>query len=178
MIYHPDKNENSEEAADKFRQITEAYEVSFFNLCVDLIAILNMLHFKVLGNFRLKKLYDKGIIHTASDKFRNAPREEPVEDDSTTRFYKAREHRHKPTATGRTPIYDFDEWTRNHYSATFNAEQVNRAHQVQRDFNAQKTKSGGNSEFMLFGSMIGFMIIIAIYTGVDDSLNDSPKKKN
>lgn len=30
MLYHPDKNENSEEAAEKFRQITEAYEVSLF----------------------------------------------------------------------------------------------------------------------------------------------------
>lgn len=28
MLYHPDKNENSEEAAEKFRQITEAYEVT------------------------------------------------------------------------------------------------------------------------------------------------------
>lgn len=39
MIYHPDKNK-SEEAKLKFRRITEAYEV--------------------LGNFRTRRMYDKG----------------------------------------------------------------------------------------------------------------------
>lgn len=43
MLYHPDKNKDSYSAAEKFRDITEAYEV--------------------LGNFRLRKLYDdKGNI--------------------------------------------------------------------------------------------------------------------
>lgn len=41
MLYHPDKNQGSESAAIKFREITQAYEV--------------------LGNFRLRRLYDKGI---------------------------------------------------------------------------------------------------------------------
>lgn len=29
----------------------------------------------------------------------------------------------KPHATGRTPIYDFDEWSRNHYGDTFERKQ-------------------------------------------------------
>lgn len=41
MLYHPDKNQGSETAAIKFREITQAYEV--------------------LGNFRLRRLYDKGF---------------------------------------------------------------------------------------------------------------------
>lgn len=44
MLYHPDKNQGSENAAIKFREITQAYEV--------------------LGNFRLRRLYDKGKIFT------------------------------------------------------------------------------------------------------------------
>lgn len=40
MLYHPDKNDGSESAAKKFRQITQAYEV--------------------LSNYKLRKLYDKG----------------------------------------------------------------------------------------------------------------------
>lgn len=40
MTYHPDKNK-SEEAKQKFRRITEAYEV--------------------LGNFRTRRMYDKGL---------------------------------------------------------------------------------------------------------------------
>jgi len=39
--YHPDRNENSEEAALKFREVTEAYEI--------------------LGNYGLRKRYDGGI---------------------------------------------------------------------------------------------------------------------
>nr|QTU90361.1 DnaJ homolog subfamily C member 30 [Nilaparvata lugens] len=41
MIYHPDKNDGSAEAAEKFRSITEAYDI--------------------LSNINRKKLYDKGL---------------------------------------------------------------------------------------------------------------------
>lgn len=44
MLYHPDKTKGSEEAAVKFREAADAYEV--------------------LGNVRLRKLYDKGKSHT------------------------------------------------------------------------------------------------------------------
>lgn len=43
MLYHPDKNQGCESAAIKFREITQAYEV--------------------LGNFKLRRLYDKGNKH-------------------------------------------------------------------------------------------------------------------
>lgn len=41
LKYHPDKNVNNEEAALKFREISEAYEV--------------------LGNYRSRKRYDRGL---------------------------------------------------------------------------------------------------------------------
>lgn len=41
LKYHPDRNENCEAAAAKFRAVTEAYEV--------------------LGNYALKKIYDQGL---------------------------------------------------------------------------------------------------------------------
>lgn len=44
--YHPDKNKGSEDAAQKFRDITAAYEI--------------------LGNYRLRRLYDKGSFDTLS----------------------------------------------------------------------------------------------------------------
>lgn len=44
MMYHPDKNQGSESAAIKFREINQAYEV--------------------LGNFRLRRLYDRGVYVT------------------------------------------------------------------------------------------------------------------
>lgn len=39
--YHPDKNKGCEKAAEKFRLVSEAYEV--------------------LGNFRSRRMYDKGL---------------------------------------------------------------------------------------------------------------------
>lgn len=42
MVYHPDKNQGSKEAAEKFQSISRAYEV--------------------LGNFHRRRLYDKGLI--------------------------------------------------------------------------------------------------------------------
>lgn len=101
-LYHPDRNKDSDNAADKFRSITEAYEV--------------------LGNYRLRKLYDKGILHTAGRQYAHhgTVEKEPEEDDPQTRFYKKRMTRtHVPTASGRTPIYDFDEWSRTHYGERF-----------------------------------------------------------
>lgn len=40
MVYHPDKNKGSTDAAEQFRDISAAYEV--------------------LGNYKLRRLYDKG----------------------------------------------------------------------------------------------------------------------
>lgn len=67
--------------------------------------------YEVLGNFRLRKLYDKGMIQNAGERFENDNFREKTaseEDDPTTRFYKARMKKEHSTATGRTPIYDFD----------------------------------------------------------------------
>lgn len=79
-VYHPDMNKNDKVASEKFRQLKEAYEV--------------------LGNYRLRKLYDKGIIHTAGSDFAHHARpaqrtqaynmEEDFNDDASTKFYKSR----------------------------------------------------------------------------------------
>ena len=99
MEFHPDKNKGSEEAAEKFRAITEAYEV--------------------LGNLRLRRLYDKGILHTAGAQFAHNA-EETTQSDSESHFYKSREKRSKaPPPAGKTPIYNFDEWTYMHYGRAF-----------------------------------------------------------
>ncbi|KAB0791758.1 hypothetical protein PPYR_03558 [Photinus pyralis] len=90
MVYHPDKTTSeNDDAVKKFRDITEAYEV--------------------LGNVRLRRLYDKGV----SD----------VGDLSLNKFYKSREKRSRPPSTGRSPIYDFDEWSRQHYGVLLRKEQ-------------------------------------------------------
>ncbi|KOB63589.1 DnaJ-11 [Operophtera brumata] len=75
-IYHPDKS-SDEESANKFRLITEAYEV--------------------LGNISLKKMYDKGRDNTSRMGYQ--PEEEPV--DPKLRFYKSRTRRSVPHSRSR-----------------------------------------------------------------------------
>ncbi|XP_061400043.1 dnaJ homolog subfamily C member 30, mitochondrial-like [Musca vetustissima] len=107
MLYHPDKNQGSDTAALKFREITQAYEV--------------------LGNYKLRRLYDKGVIHTTAERpdetMKGAEPEE--EDDPSTKFYKSRFKKSTVgDSEGRSPIYDLDEWTRIQYANTFQRRQT------------------------------------------------------
>lgn len=108
------------------------------------------------------------MVHTAGEKFRgyNDFRKEAEEDDPTARFYKARMHKDRATATGRTPIYDFDEWTKNHYSDTF------RQDQRKKRFNAEKEEirkvhltDFRNEMSMLgaLGSATVFLMVLALF---------------
>lgn len=59
-----------------------------------------------------------------TDQTTEAP-SEPV--DPHLKFYQSREKRARPPPPdGRTPIYDFDEWSRQHYGATFAEQQRSR----------------------------------------------------
>lgn len=91
--YHPDQYRGDEDSAKKFREITEAY--------------------KVLGNFHQRKMYDRGLLGVT-------PASTPTEAEAyASKFYESRHKRGQvPTSTGRTPIYDFDEWAKTHYQST------------------------------------------------------------
>lgn len=110
------RNKDVAEAAEKFRQVTAAYEV--------------------LGNFRLRKLYDKGILHTAGEQFAGTPMEPVVEDDPTTKFYKSRLKRSEtPLEAEKTStVYDFDEWSKEHYSSKVEQKKKSREkHQLKQN---------------------------------------------
>ena len=94
-IFHPDVSDQSEDSAIKFRQITAAYEI--------------------LGNLKLRKMYDRGLL----------PRDGTVSQDVDVEYQEAKVNtpykktRSQP-ATGRTTVYDFDQWSRLHYGTTLN----------------------------------------------------------
>lgn len=156
MLHHPDKNKDNEFAAEKFREITEAYEV--------------------LGNFRLRKLYDKGIISSAGEKnAQKQPTAEEEENDPTTRFYKARMRKEHTTATGRTPIYDFDEWTQNHYGRSFDQQQ-----KLKRDLKETKWKKedhATSSQVELVLVAVLFIVVAMIFLQQENRDVDRLKKK-
>jgi len=160
MVYHPDMNKDNAEAADKFRELTEAYEV--------------------LGNHRLRKLYDKGIIHTAGDKYqeRDAPtQEEEDARDPQARFYRARMHKDKATATGSTPIYDFDAWTNSHYGSEFVRQQKLKHNTEKRKKEKDYVKLNMESEMMLLPVLLLFLIMFLIKQETFDVDHTKSKKK-
>lgn len=119
----------------------------------------------MLGNYRLRKLYDKGIIHTAGKDYAKhaksptQPYAEPETDDPTTKFYRSRLKREH---TGRSKIYDFDEWTQQHYGETFKKQQELKKRQhfkYNRDLKYTEKKSSRFTIFGLLGFLACFLII-------------------
>lgn len=145
MLYHPDKNKGSEDAAKTFRDITAAYEV--------------------LGNLKLRKLYDKGLLHTAGPQYASSGTVN-VEDDPEAKFYKSRMHRSKPPApTGKTTIYDFDEWTQAHYGETFARRQQDKAKYEQSIRTKKFNTRDMQHEVVIYGLIFGgaaFMYLLRL----------------
>ncbi|XP_014243466.1 dnaJ homolog subfamily C member 30-like [Cimex lectularius] len=64
--------------------------------------------YEVLGNYNSRKLYDRGLTTIYEGTADASAKSEPFKDK-----YRM------PTASGRTVVYDYDEWTRAHYGHNF-----------------------------------------------------------
>ncbi|KAJ8931353.1 hypothetical protein NQ314_015762 [Rhamnusium bicolor] len=143
MMYHPDKTQNNYESSQKFKDITAAYEV--------------------LGNVKTRKLYDKGLYFGGSTTVTS----DDIVDD---KFYKSRETRSRPPyATRRTPIYDFDEWTKSHYGATFKRQMESKRKKRMYDIKQQRDVHDIKMEKLIL--VFGFMFIICMYTFREGTTN-------
>ncbi|XP_074643106.1 uncharacterized protein LOC141900216 [Tubulanus polymorphus] len=95
-IFHPDISTDKNSGL-KFAEISAAYEV--------------------LGNKRRRKMYDRGFLDPT-----NTPGESKVEEDDAdprTNFHPGGFKKHtQPPPTGKSRIYDFDEFYRQHYGDT------------------------------------------------------------
>ncbi|XP_063697148.1 dnaJ homolog subfamily C member 30, mitochondrial [Culicoides brevitarsis] len=144
-LYHPDRNKDNPDAVEKFREISESYEV--------------------LGNFNLRKLYDKGILHTASPQYaQQAARETPPEEeeDPTTRFYRMREKRTvTPTTPGET-VYDFDEWTKQHYGRNFDRKMKQKA-AYDRQMAKKQDRIEQDQMTKFFVGLFFMMAVVAVF---------------
>ncbi|XP_038214234.1 dnaJ homolog subfamily C member 30, mitochondrial-like [Zerene cesonia] len=157
-LYHPDISKD-EESAKKFRAITEAYEV--------------------LGNISLKKMYDKGLMVGSENtsRMRYKPEEEePL--DPTLKFYKSRATRQvTPTMDGKTPIYDFDSWSREHYGDILRKNQhAKRMIRIRKE-SANMHRQSVRQEFIIyFISVVIFLFMAFVVYGTPDFDQDTIKK--
>lgn len=92
MKYHPDRNKGSPQAHDKFTELTEAYSI--------------------LGQYDLRKKYDKGLLHQYPRQPHHTQKYEPDTAASTVKGSKVK--------------FDFDEFYRAHYGEALRREQAAR----------------------------------------------------
>lgn len=118
------------------------------------------------------------MVHTAGEKFRgyNDYRHQPEEDDATARFYKARMHKEKSTATGRTPIYDFDEWTRNHYTNTFKGDQKKKQFNAQKEEQRKVHMTNFRSEMSMLGTLGSATLFLMVMAMFAEMKRDMPQE--
>lgn len=115
-------------------------------------------------------MYDKGILHTAGGTY--AARE-AAEEDPQTRFYRMRMKRTEtPQGPGEAPVYDFDEWTKNHYGENFDKRQkakLRRERQLEKDMH--RINSLKIDKF-IYGILIGIGLLMVLLP----ETYDVPKK--
>jgi DnaJ-class molecular chaperone len=138
MRYHPDKAEGND---IKFREITAAYEV--------------------LGNVKLRRLYDQGVINVSTrnpsaDELSKASKHSPPPPDEQSRFYRS-----KAPSTGRTQFYNYDEWSKMHYQKTLNREIEFRKQRMSQADTRTYRRAESNSE-----SVIRLFLILAIFASI------------
>lgn len=121
--YHPDKEDGS---PAKFQEITNAYEV--------------------LGNPRLRKMYDKGLFSESSSAIYEGSNS-AYNAESYTDSYR------KPSA-----IPNLDNWAKEQYSATFNRDQTRRDKiEFRENLKRKKTQAKGVEVLLLL--MLAFVFI-------------------
>jgi len=148
MIYHPDKNKGSEEAAKIFRDITSAYEI--------------------LGNVRQRKLYDSGAnLNQNSSQF--TTKQKPFETMYTKKdIYKTNAH---------SRDYNFDQWSKAHYTNVFRRHYETREKHTRNRMNneyAARQNSYSLLTVMVFASIF---ILISMFEHVKQILIERKRIK-
>ncbi|KAJ8958470.1 hypothetical protein NQ318_002262 [Aromia moschata] len=83
-------------------------------------------------------------------------------DDTVDKFHKSRDTCSRPPApTGRTPIYNFDEWSRTHYGATFQRTMETRNKQRRYQTKREQEVNDVKMEKLLF--IFGALFLMCMY---------------
>lgn len=146
MIYHPDKNKGSEEAAKIFRDITSAYEV--------------------LGNVRQRKLYDSGAnLNQKSSQF--TTKQQPFETMNTTNnIYKT---------NVRSRDYNFEEWSKFHYSNAFKQQYETRKRHTRNKINEEYASRLNSYNILTIMVCSSLFILITMFDHIKKVLTERKK---
>ena len=102
MKYHPDRNKGSEDAHQKFTELTEAYSI--------------------LGQYDLRRRYDKGMLHEYRRPPSHTHSEHTTHHHSSTAAHSS-SRGGASTVHGKKSRFDFDEFYRAHYGEALRREQ-------------------------------------------------------
>lgn len=123
-----------------------------------------------------------GIIHTAGSQYAHRPEatahdaEPEVEDDPSTKFYKSRFKKSTVAdSQGRTPIYDFDEWSRAHYGKSFERRQTAKAKHERQELQKKEHALIAQNEILLLS--IAFICVVVYAKFFVESSYDTPKER-
>lgn len=90
------------------------------------------------------------------------------EQDPKMGFYKSREKRTRPPAPdGRTPIYDFDEWSKQHYGATFAKDFQRKQRKIYKHQVDLKFQENKRLERMIF-FMLSILVVLMFCVDLKD----------
>lgn len=147
MIYHPDKNKGSEEAANIFRDITSAYEV--------------------LGNVRQRRLYDSG-----SSPIQKSPQYttyRPFETMNTKNdLYKA---------NVRNRDYNFDKWSKAHYSNIYQRQYTSREILNHRKINEEHSMRQNRYSTLTAIVSISILTLMVMLDYLKEMINEQKRIK-
>lgn len=117
--------------------------------------------------------YLVGVVGLSSDndvnRHRNAGTsveydDEPEPDDAQTKFYKRHMTRtERPHSSGRTPIYNFDEWAAAHYGKTFARKQHAQTRYRTQQQKEENATDGLKVEIVVFGVLIGVVTLFVVF---------------
>ncbi|KAG9348345.1 hypothetical protein JZ751_002080 [Albula glossodonta] len=142
FIHHPDKNAGSEEAVQRFSEISEAYAV--------------------LGSVALRRKYDRGILSKSDVQGAGRPPGQETRSSSTTGQHQARSRHTHATGVGGKPMFDFDAFYQAHYG-----EQLQREQELRRLRERWRRRQQEGLKEWKFGNMteisLGMMLALATF---------------
>ncbi|XP_069767593.1 uncharacterized protein [Narcine bancroftii] len=137
LIYHPDRNAGSDEAAVRFTQISEAYSV--------------------LGSVSLRKKYDRGILTPADLHIGKRPSDKPQV--STVKRTQAKSS--EDYSDERKSKFNFDEFFKAHYGKQLEMEQLIRWRRMQ----LRKSRENFDKRLNL-QKLIEITVIVMLFSGL------------